>query len=47
VVSHNALVVVSLVGLGVGMHFLTLLSISCESRETADRNLPLELPYLS
>jgi hypothetical protein len=45
--SHNAIIVVSLVGLGAGVSFLTLLGISCEFRETADHNLPVELPYLS
>ena len=47
VVSHNALIVVSLVSLGAGVYFLTLLGISREFRETVDRNLPVEVPYLS
>lgn len=44
--SHNAIIVVSLVGLGAGVYFLTLLVISTEFRATVDRNLPVDVPFL-
>jgi O-antigen/teichoic acid export membrane protein len=44
---HNAIVVVGLVAIGVGVYFLSLLSISREFRATVARNLPFELPFLS
>lgn len=46
-VSHNAIIVVSLVGLGAAIYFLTLLAISAEFRATVNRNIPIEVPYLS
>jgi len=46
VISHNAAIVVSLVGIGAGVYFLTLLAISREFRGTVDRNLPVDLPFL-
>ena len=45
-ISHNAIIVVSLVGLGAGIYFLLLLAISREFRATVDRNLPVEIPFL-
>jgi O-antigen/teichoic acid export membrane protein len=46
VVTHNALIVVLLVGVGAGVYFLTLLVISREFRATVERNLPVDVPYL-
>jgi O-antigen/teichoic acid export membrane protein len=45
-VNNNAIIVVSLVGLGAGVYFLTLLVISTEFRATVDRNLPVDVPFL-
>jgi O-antigen/teichoic acid export membrane protein len=45
-VNNNAIIVVSLVGLGAGVYFLTLLVISTEFRATVDRNLPVDMPFL-
>ena len=45
-VSNNAIIVVSLVGLGAGVYFLTLLVISTEFRATVGRNLPVDVPFL-
>lgn len=46
IVDRNATLVVSLVGLGAGVYFLTLLTISQEFRATVGRNLPIEVPFL-
>ena len=45
-VGSNAIIVVSLVGLGAGVYFLTLLVISTEFRATVGRNLPVDVPFL-
>jgi len=45
-VNNNAVIVVSLVSLGAGVYFLTLLAISAEFRATVDRNLPADVPLL-
>lgn len=45
-VNNNAIIVGSLVGLGAGVYFLTLLVISTEFRATVDRNLPVDVPFL-
>ena len=46
IVGQNATLVVSLVGLGVGVYFLVLFAISREFRDTIGRNLPVEVPLL-
>lgn len=46
-VGNNAIIVVSLVGLGAAIYFFTLLVISAEFRATVNRNIPIEVPYLS
>jgi O-antigen/teichoic acid export membrane protein len=46
-VRHNVLTVVVLVGLGAGVYFATLLLLSSRFRATVDRNLPVDVPYLS
>ena len=46
IVTNNAVIVVTLVGLGAGVYFLVVLALSREFRGTVDRNLPVELPYL-
>lgn len=46
VINHNATIVVGLVVLGSGTYFLTLLTISREFRDTVNRNLPVEIPYV-
>ena len=45
--AHNAAIVLSLVTLGAVCYVLVLLGISAEFRETVDRNLPLDVPFLS
>ncbi|SEH15900.1 Membrane protein involved in the export of O-antigen and teichoic acid [Natronorubrum sediminis] len=47
IVEHNAFIVVSLVGFGAGVYFLTLLALSARFRSTVERNIPLHVPYLS
>lgn len=47
VLGHNLATVLILVMGGAGIYFLVLLSLSTEFRETVDRNLPMELPFLS
>ena len=46
VVANNAVIVLTLVGLGAGVYFLVVLALSREFRGTVDRNLPVDLPYL-
>lgn len=46
IINHNAIIVVGLVVLGSGIYFLTLLMISREFRDTVNRNLPMEIPYV-
>jgi len=43
---YNAVIVLTLVGCGAVVYFLTLLAISTRFRETVDRNLPFEMPLL-
>lgn len=45
-INHNAIIVVSLVGLGASVYFLTLLVISPDFRATVDRNLPINIQPL-
>ncbi|TKR25244.1 oligosaccharide flippase family protein [Natronomonas salsuginis] len=45
-ITHNAIIVVSLVTSGAGVYFLTLLGISPQFRATVNRNLPFEVPFL-
>ncbi len=47
VVSHNVVIVLGLVSGGSTVYFLILLTISPRFRDTVNRNLPLNLPYLS
>ncbi len=44
---YNAVFVVSLVGLGAAIYFVTLLVISTQFRQTVDRNLPIDIPFVS
>ena len=46
IISHNAIIVVGLVGVGAGVYFLALLAIAPEFRATVDRNLPVDAPFL-
>lgn len=46
VLSHNAIIVVLLVGFGAGVYFTTLLAISSDFRATVNRNLPADIPFL-
>lgn len=46
-VGHNFAVVVILVTLGAGVYFIILLGLSQEFRETVNRNIPLDLPFVS
>ena len=47
VVGHNFAVVMILVILGAGVYFIILLGLSQEFRETVDRNIPVDLPFVS
>ena len=46
-VGHNFAVVVVLVIAGAGVYFTILLGLSREFRETVDRNLPVDIPFVS
>ncbi len=47
ILQNNAIIVISLVGLGAGIYFIILLIISSRFRTTVDRNLPVDLPFIS
>lgn len=44
---HNFAIVILLVGAGAGIYFTVLLGLSKEFRETVDRNVPVDLPFVS
>jgi O-antigen/teichoic acid export membrane protein len=44
---HNFAVVVTLVTIGAGVYFTILLGLSGEFRETVDRNVPIDVPFVS
>ena len=44
---HNIVIVLVLVSIGAGLYFLTLLVLSSRLRSTIERNLPVNVPYLS
>lgn len=44
---HNFAVVVTLVTIGAGVYFTILLGLSGEFRETVDRNVPIDIPFVS
>jgi O-antigen/teichoic acid export membrane protein len=46
-ISHNAIIVAMLVGLGAGVYFLILFGISTEFRKTIARNLPTPIPFIN
>ncbi len=45
-VTHNVAIVLSLVGVGAGVYFLTLLGLSATFRATVRANSPIRLPFL-
>lgn len=47
IIDHNVIIVASLVCLGAGVYFLTLLAISPQLRTTAGRNIPINLSFLN
>lgn len=47
IIGHNFGVVVALVGVGAGVYFVVLLTLSKEVRETVDRNIPVDFPFVS
>ena len=47
IADYNAVFVVFLVSLGAAIYFLTLLTISLQFRQTVDRNLPIDIPFVS
>lgn len=47
VVGYNLLTVVIAVGVGAGVYFAMLLTLSSQFRATVNRNLPVDLPYLA
>jgi O-antigen/teichoic acid export membrane protein len=46
-IGHNFAIVVILVIVGAGVYFTILLGLSTEFRETVDRNVPADLPFVS
>lgn len=46
VVRHNAAIVVTLVVIGAGSYFLSLLILSADFRETVKRNIPVDIPFI-
>lgn len=47
IISYNFVVVTILVTLGAGVYFVVLLGLSTEFRETVDRNIPVDVPFVS
>jgi O-antigen/teichoic acid export membrane protein len=47
VIGQNFVVVLVLVAVGAGVYFVALVSLSQEFRETVDRNVPIDLPFVS
>jgi len=47
ILQHNIVIVLVLVSIGAGLYFLTLLVLSSRLRSTIERNLPVDVPYLS
>lgn len=47
IIGHNFAVVIALVTIGAGVYFGVLLALSTEFRETVDRNLPVDIPFVS
>jgi len=46
VLEHNTLIVVSLVLVGAGVYFVTLLAVSSRFRATVSANSPVRIPLL-
>lgn len=47
IIQHNVAILFVLVGFGAALYVLTLLVISPDFRAVVDRNLPIDLPYIS
>jgi len=46
IINYNAIIVFLLVGVGAGVYFAVLFTLSTKFRETVNRNLPVDVPYL-
>ncbi|QHS16171.1 lipopolysaccharide biosynthesis protein [haloarchaeon 3A1-DGR] len=46
-IGHNFALVVVLVTVGAGVYFVVLLALSAEFRETVNRNIPVDIPFVS
>lgn len=46
-IGHNFAIVVILVTVGAGVYFTLLLGLSIEFRETVNRNIPVDIPFVS